>query len=291
MTVAWSPRLVRRLGHAALGQVAPEVAARRAVRLFTRTRARDASAADLLPLGARRLDVSGAPGIRGGYLWGEEGAPAALLVHGWGSDSSVMQGLVAPLRALGYRVAAFDAPGHGVCAGRHTTLPEFTAATEAVLDALGDVRVVVAHSLGSIVAVAAVSRRLGLAIESLVLLAPARTLSGILDRWAWSELGLRRPIVERMRRELSRCDGLPTSYWDIVGLSGKLGCPMLVVYDPEDIVVPRSDAESIAAGLPGTHLEPMPGYGHLAMLMAPRVRDLVAAFVANHASSAHGALR
>jgi pimeloyl-ACP methyl ester carboxylesterase len=276
VTVAWSPRLARRLGFAALGQVAPEVAARRAVRLFTRTRARDTGDADLLPLGARRLDVSGAPSIRGGYLWGEEGAPAAL---------------VAPLRALGYRVAAFDAPGHGVCAGRHTTLPEFTAATEAVLDAVGDVRVVVAHSLGSIVAVAAVSRRLGLAIESLVLLAPARTLSGILDRWAWSELGLKRPIVERMRRELSRCDGLPTSYWDIVGLSGKFGCPMLVVYDPEDVVVPRSDAESIAAGLPGTHLEPMPGYGHLAMLMAPRVRDLVAAFVANHASSANGALR
>jgi pimeloyl-ACP methyl ester carboxylesterase len=196
-----------------------------------------------------------------------------------------MHGLVAPLQAAGYRVAAFDAPGHGVSAGRHTTLPEFTAATEAVLDTLGDVRVVIAHSFGSIVAVAALSRRLGLAIESVVLLAPARTLNGVMDRWACSELGLKRPVVLRMRQELSRRDGLPTSYWDIAELGGRLGCPMLVVYDPEDVVVPGGDAESIAECVPGTRLEPMPGYGHLGILIAPAVRDVVAAYVTSRAIS------
>jgi len=291
VTVAWAPRLARRSGHVGLGRVAPGLAARQAISLFTTTRAKDAGDEDLLPLGARRFDVSGAPGIRGGYLWGAEAAPTALLVHGWGSDSRVMQGLIAPLRARGYRVAAFDAPGHGVSAGNHTTLPEFTAATEAVLDALGDVRVVVAHSLGSIVAAAAVTRRLGLPIEFLVLIAPARTLGGILDRWAAAELGLRKQIVERMHRELSRYDGLPLSYWDIVGLGGKLACPIMVIYDPEDVVVPPRDAESIAASLSGTRLELVPGHGHVGLLMAPAVHDLVTAFVANHAGSSPGALR
>ena len=49
------------------------------------------------------------------------GATAAgsprLLVHGWASDSSSMHSLVPPLREIGFTVATFDAPAHGVHQG------------------------------------------------------------------------------------------------------------------------------------------------------------------------------
>jgi pimeloyl-ACP methyl ester carboxylesterase len=254
-----------------------------AVGLFTSTRGQGTRPDDLLPLGARRLDVRAAPNVRGGYVWGEEG-PAALLAHGWGIDSSSMRGLVAPLRALGYQVAAFDAPGHGVCPEKHATLIEFTAATESVLDALGDVRVVVAHSLGAISAVAAVAGRPGLAIEAMILLAPPRTLAGVVNRWSQSELRLSKQVMERMGHELSLRNGRPLSYWDIVELGGKLHYPVLAIHDPGDDMVPYSEAEAIAAGLPNARLEPAAGYGHLGILMAAAVQRRVAAFVAEHAS-------
>lgn len=283
MTALRTSLVARRLGHAALGRVAPELAGRRATDIFSDTRALGTHPDDTVPLGACRFEVSGDPDVRGGYLWGQEG-PAALLVHGWGMDSSSMHGLVPPLRALGYMVAAFDAPAHGVCPGSQATMTQFTRATGAVLDALADVRVVVAHSLGSIAAVGALAARPGQRVDGLTLIAPTCTVTGVLERWSRSELRLRRPIVERIYTELRRRNGVPVSHWDIVGLGGGLGCPVQVIHDPGDDVVPYSEAQAVAAGLPHVRLAVTPGLGHFGILMAPAVKNLITAFVTTHAS-------
>lgn len=273
----------RRLGHAILGGVAPAFAGRVATSTFSSTRAQGTRPDDVLPLGARRFEVPAEPDIRGGYLWGAEG-PLALLVHGWRTDSSSMHGLVAPLRAQGYRVAAFDAPGHGVSAGTQATMTQFTRATGAVLDALGGVRVIVAHSLGSIAAVGATAARLGEPIGGLILVAPTCTLTGVLERWSRSELRLRRPIVKQIYRELHLRNGVPVSHWDLVELGRDLDCPVLVIHDPLDDVVPYNEAEAIVAGLHDARLAAASGQGHYGILIAPEVKDLVASFAARHAS-------
>jgi pimeloyl-ACP methyl ester carboxylesterase len=284
VTTGRVPLPVRRLGHAALGRIAPGLAGRIATDAFTSSRTLGTRPDDVPPLGARRFEVRDAPDIRGGYLWGDEG-PIALLVHGWGADSSGMHGLVAPLRALGYRVAAFDAPGHGVSDGTRTTMPEFTRATRDVLDALGDVRMIVAHSLGSIAAVGAVAQCPAPPVECLVLIAPTCTLTGVLQRWARSELRLRRRIVAWIDRELHRRTGVPISHWDVVGLGADLDCRVLVIHDPQDAVVPYSEAEAITAGLRHARLEATPGHGHFGVLMAPAVKERITAFAAAHATS------
>jgi pimeloyl-ACP methyl ester carboxylesterase len=281
------PLAVRRLGYAAFGAVAPGAAGRRATDAFSTTRALGLHPDDVVPLGARRFAVDGDEHVRGGYLWGEdEGGPVALLVHGWGMDSSSMHALVGPLRELGYRVAAFDAPGHGVSEGSQATMTQFTRATGAVLDTLGDVRVVVAHSLGSIAATGAVAERPDLPVDCMVLIAPTCTLTGVLERWSRSELRLRRPVVEEIYRELRRRNGVPVSHWDVTGLGGGLDLPVLAVHDPGDDVVPFSEAEAVAAGLRDVRLEAAPGGpGHFGILMAAPVRETVGAFIVEHAST------
>ncbi len=283
MTARRAPLPILRLGHLALGLAAPGLAGRIATDLFTSTRGLRTCPDDVLPLGARRFEVPGAPDLRGGYLWGADG-PAALLVHGWGADSSHLHGLVAPLLALGYRVAAFDAPGHGVAAGKRATMTQFAVATRAVVDALGDVRLIVAHSLGSIAAIGAAAWHPRPPVERLILIAPTCTLTGVLERWSRSDLALRRSIVDRVRRELHRRNGMPLAYWDVIRLGASLVRPILVIHDPQDAVVPFSEAEAIAAGLPDVNLEAVPGPGHLGILMAPVVKDLVTAFAARRAS-------
>lgn len=290
MTAPRMPLPVRRLGHAALGRIAPEIAGRIATSTFSSTRALGSQPDDVLPLGARRFSVSGDPDVRGGYLWGGQDGPAALLVHGWGTDSSSMHGLVAPLRASGYRVAAFDAPRHGVSPGTRATMGQFVRATGAVLDALGDVRVIVAHSLGSIAAVGALAQRQEPPVDCLVLVAPAGSVAGVLERWSRNELRLRRPIVERIYQELHRHNGVPVSHWDIVGLGAGLRCPVMVIHDPHDDVVPFTEAKTLAAGLPDARLTAMAGHGHLGILMAPAVKDLIAGFIASHARTSEQAV-
>ncbi|RAY12269.1 delta-12-desaturase [Actinomadura craniellae] len=276
-----TPVALRRSGYAALGRLAPGFAGRRATDAFSTTRALGVYPDDLPPLGSRGFPVEGDPDVRGGYLWGE-GGPTALLVHGWGTDSSSMHSLIPPLRALGYRVAAFDAPGHGVAEGSQATMTQFTRAVGAVLDTLGDVRVIVAHSLGSIASVGAVAARPAAPIDCLALVAPACTLTGVLERWSRGELRLARPTVRRIYRELHRRNGVPVSHWDVVGLGGDLDCPVLAVHDPGDDVVPFAEAEAVAAGLRDVRLERAPGTGHIGILMAPEVKELISAFVSGH---------
>lgn len=285
-----TPLSLRRLAHAAVGALAPGVGGRWATDVFSRTRKLGVRPDNVLPLGARRFAVEGNPDVRGGYLWGEDegpdGAPAptALLVHGWGADSSSMYSLIAPLRELGYRVAAFDAPAHGVSEGKQATMTQYTAATRAVLDSLGGARVIVAHSLGSIAAVAALALRPDERVDCLALVAPTCTLNAVLDSWAEHELRLARPVLDRIYRELHRRNGVPVSHWDVVGLGRGLPCPVLAIHDPDDPVVPFHEAEVIAAGLPDVRLERATGRGHMGILMSPEVKSAVSAFVAEHGS-------
>ncbi len=277
-----TPLALRRAAHAAVGAVLPGVGGRWATDVFSRTRALGGRPDNVLPLGARRFAVEGNPDVRGGYLWGDDDGPTALLVHGWGADSSSMYSLIAPLRQLGYRVAAFDAPAHGVHEGTRATMTQYTTAVGAVLDSLGGARVVLAHSLGSIAAVGAVAARPRRSVDCLALVAPTCTLTAVLEGWARDELRLSRAVVDRVYAELHRRNGVPVGHWDVVGLGRGLDCPVLALHDPDDPVVPFREAEAIAAGLPGVRLEKAPGRGHMGILMSPEAKSAVSAFVAEH---------
>ncbi|RLU87538.1 delta-12-desaturase [Streptomyces griseocarneus] len=276
-----TPPVLRRAAHAAVGALLPGVGGRWATDVFSRTRVMGRRPDNVLPLGARTFAIEGHPDVRGGYLWGDDDAPTALLVHGWGADSTSMHSLVAPLRELGYRVAAFDAPAHGVHEGDKATMTQYTTAVGAALDTLGGARVVVAHSLGSIAAVGAVAARPHESVDCLALVAPTCTLTSVLEGWARDER-LSRGIVERIHRELHRRNGVPVSHWDVVGLGGGLDLPVLAIHDPGDPVVPFCEAEAVAAGLRDVRLLRAPGRGHMGILMSPEVKSAVSAFVAEH---------
>lgn len=47
-----------------------------------------------------------------GFEWYNDG-PTVMLVHGWESNLGQMLSFVEPLRRNGFRVIAFDQPGHG----------------------------------------------------------------------------------------------------------------------------------------------------------------------------------
>ncbi|HEY9389877.1 MAG TPA: alpha/beta hydrolase [Mycobacteriales bacterium] len=272
---------VRRLAHAAVVSVAPGVGGRWATNVFSRTRTFGGRPDDVVPLGAREFAVDGNPDVRRGYLWGDGEGPTALLVHGWGADSSSMHSLVRPLRELGFTVAAFDAPAHGINPGTTATMTQYTAAVAAVLRTLGTVRVMVAHSLGSVAAVSGATEA-GTDLDCVAMIAPTCTLSGVLERWAPTDMWVTRPVVERIYRELHERNGVPVSHWDVRTRGGGITCPILAMHDPHDPLVPYGDAEAIATALPDVRLVPAPGRGHLAILMAPEVKDEVSAFVAKH---------
>jgi pimeloyl-ACP methyl ester carboxylesterase len=268
---------LRRFADTMLTAVAPATAARIATDAFSRTRESPRRRSEVLPLRARTFSVPNQTGVTRGYLWGS-GEAAAVLLHGWRADSGSMFSLVEPLRREGFTVAAFDAPGHGSSPGDVTTITDYAAAAEAVLTVLGQVRVVVAHSLGAIAAVAAMARTRA-PVSGVVLVAPACALSGVLDRWRPAAIKLTRERVNGIYRELHRRNGTPVGHWDVRSLARDLMCPVLTIHDPEDPVVPFGDSEAIAAALPQTEILPVPGRGHYAILVAPEAKRAIARFV------------
>lgn len=219
--------LTRRIAYSVVSAVAPRIGVRWATDTFSNTRTLGIRPDNVLPLGARQFTCEGGADAPQGYLWEVEGDSqgTALLVHGWASDSSSMHSLVAPMREIGFTVAAFDGPAHGVREGAHATMTQYADAVGAVLRTLPDVRVVIAHSLGGIAAISGAVERTDTELDALVLIAPPCTLGGVLDRWDGSGLRVSPATVEGVYAELHRRNGVPVSHRDVVGLGSGMEVP------------------------------------------------------------------
>ncbi len=235
-----------------------------------------------MPLGAQTFEIIGNEDVRHGYLWKNQG-PTVLLVHGWGSDSSSMIGLVKPLLALGYQVASFDAPAHGESPGNKTTMTRFVKAVGAALKSLDNVQIVIGHSLGSIAAVAAIAHacpRHAEAIKRLVLIAAPVSLATVLERWSNDQHQKFPPaVVSKIYDRLHVQNGVPVSHWDISVLGAAMDVPVLVVHDEHDPVVPLTEAKRVMSSLKNVRLEQTSGLGHSRILSAAPVKELITRFI------------
>ncbi|WP_199572282.1 alpha/beta fold hydrolase [Streptomyces murinus] len=283
MTSRW----LRRHAHRTASALAPRLAARWATDVFSSTRTYGPRPDDVLPLGAVPFTVHGDQNVTDGFLWNKDGQGSALLVHGWAANSSSMHSLVPPLRNQGLRVAAFDGPAHGVRKGGQATMTQYTRAVGAVLDTLGDVKVVVAHSLGSIAAIAAIAAHTGRMPQCAVLIAPPATLGAVLERWDGGGLRLTPSLVQGIYRELHHRNGVPVSHWDLAALGAALDLPTLILHDPGDPMVPYSDARTVTAGLKNARLADADG-GHMGILMNHTTTTHITRFTTQHLTTPGG---
>lgn len=263
-----------------LGLYSVEAAGSKATDVFGYTRALiKTPPKDVVPLGAQRFPITGVAGVQHGYLWGK-GEGTILLVHGWGADSSSMYSFTRALQKQGFKVAAFDAPAHGVSPGSLTTMTEFKNAVKAALTALGDVVGVVAHSLGGIAATGALSELAHQhGVRGLCLVAAPATLPAVITRWSRQVLPLSPAVLDVMYRELGKRNGVPVEHWDIPALGKNLDQPLLVLHDRNDQVVPVCESEVIGNTMDRVTLETIEGLGHVRILSDSRVVERVAQFL------------
>ena len=271
---SWLPLV--RASHRTLSAVAPALAARRAVRLFTtspRTR-RPAAEVDLLEtararpmqVGERRIET---------WVWGT--GPSVLLVHGWGGRGAQLGALVGPFVTRGFSVVTFDAPGHGASDAGTVTIPEITTAIRAVAQARGPLAALVAHSVGATAAVRALWE--GLDAGAVVLLAPAADLVTPALRFT-ETFGFSREVRERMHRRIEERVGQPWSAFDVAALAPALATPLLVIHDRGDAEVPWQHGKVIAHAWRGASMLMTDGLGHRRILRDPDVVAAAVAFVA-----------
>lgn len=260
---------------------APTLAFRQAWGLFVTPRRLPLKAWEAPALAdAARRTVAAETGTVAVYEWGPAAAPAVLLVHGWEHRASFWGAWVEPLLAAGYRVVALDGPAHGASSGRQVTLTDFGGAVQAVVDTLGAVRAIVAHSFGA-ASVAGLPVRLpaGAVLPRLVLMSAPEGPQVMAERFA-DFLRLPRGLVGRFETHIAQSTGRPAASFATAASGPSIGAEkVLVLHDEADEIIPFAESRQIVAAWPGAVLHATRGLGHNRILRDAGVVQSVVRFI------------
>jgi pimeloyl-ACP methyl ester carboxylesterase len=268
--------------------LSPALAAALAAPLFLRTRRYPVPERERAVLeGAERHDLPTSRGKAVAWVWGRP-APAAapvptvLLTHGWEGRGAQLGAFVEPLRHAGFRVVAFDAPGHGEAPGRSSSLPTIGATLEAAAARWRPVSGLVAHSAGAVGATWALTR--GLAAERVVFIAPGADLMGYTAGFA-ALLGLGDESRRRLARRIERRIGVSYSELEPLQRAPEMTVPLLAVSDRADAEAPLETVERLVGAWPGAELRVTHGLGHRRILWEPDVVEEAVAFLRGSAAA------
>jgi len=255
--------VLRRFFRAA-SPLAPRLTAKVALRLFLKPpRPERPLWEQKILASARRFDLAVNAHRIAMWTWGDLQGKVALLVHGWGGRGSQLGAFVEPLRAAGYSVVTFDAPGHGDSSGKLSSLPQMEEALRAVAENVGPLDALIAHSAGAAVSQAALAR--GLEAEKMVFLAPG------VDPFAYIRqfgdlLAIPEPVLEGMRQGIERRFGTPIAHYEARRRAGSQLTPLFIAHDRHDAETPYEDARDLAETWPAATLLRTDGLGHRRIL-------------------------
>ncbi|MCC7251213.1 alpha/beta fold hydrolase [Hyphomicrobium sp.] len=211
------------------------------------------------------------------YVFEPEGdGPHAgvLIAHGWTSEASFMAVFAEQLRRAGFRVVAFDQPGHGKSAQERASLIDCARALLHVAETLGPFKFAVTHSMGGLAALLVGEGGPPMAraypFERYVLLSSPNSFSTITREFA-DELHLGPAATRNFERHLERVAHRPMATFTAANLLAATGRPALVIHARDDTEVVFRHAEEIAAACPKATLLAFDGLGHRNILFAPPV--------------------
>lgn len=218
------------------------------------------------------------------YAWGEDkpNAPTIVLLHGWNGRATQMGAFVEELLQAGFQVTAFDAPGHGLSPGNSTNILEVAAALQSVVDSLGTVDAVIAHSFGAMALTHAL--RHGLKLRKAVCISSPADATMLVEHFC-SSLHIpnrtRKNLLARFHRQFGE------NIWSRISSvenAQHLSIPVLIVHDENDQDVEVSHSKQIADAWPGAQLMITQGLGHRRILRHPPVLKAIKTFVSDSKS-------
>ena len=198
------------------------------------------------------------------YEWGQVDGPAVFCAYGWGYNAGRWRHYAPRLTAAGYRLVAFDLPGHGHCRGPRQL--NYVVAAEIEMELirrLGGIDLVLAHSFGG-----------SCLVESLaslpVHLRPRRIcLLAIVSEVRWlfvgfvRFMGFNQRVYRSMEAHLYQLTGRRLDEFDVAAVAPRLGdIPTLLVHDPADPVTAYRNSLRNHSHWVGSWLYSPPAAGH-----------------------------
>ncbi|ACX95799.1 alpha/beta fold hydrolase [Halothiobacillus neapolitanus] len=177
------------------------------------------------------------------YKWGRAG-PLVVCIHGWSARASNFCAFVDPLMKAGYRVIAFDNPGHGESGGSTTTPVDVSRILLELQARFGSPDVVLTHSLGALYAFYALNH--GVCASHLVTIAGVCDFSYLVTRYA-SSMDLPGETIDLLRQHIESMferDSIWEEFSAHNNLSG-FGGRATLIHDEYDDYVELSQSNKI----------------------------------------------
>jgi len=210
--------------------------------------------------------------------WGSDG-PAVLLMHGWGGARAQMTGLVDALLFAGYRVVAYDQPGHGQSDGGTTNLLEIAPSLDVIAQKEGPFHAIIAHSFGTLITSYALVERNLPPPARLVYFGAFNRLMDSLPRFQVIAR-LSDEIMEGLRAQIDGNFG--RDVLDAITnetLTPRIDVPALLYHDLDDDVTPVEDSRAIARVWKRARLIETQRLNHRGALQSKAVHEEVVEFL------------
>lgn len=244
--------------------VSPKAAGKLAFQLFGKPPAPNIRPKEQVFLDtATRLDVAWEGMDIPVYSWGPPEGKLVFCAYGWGYNAGRWRHYVPQLTEAGYRVVAFDPPGHGLAPAGNLDYPKLVNIERAILRNLGGCELVLCHSFGG-----------GCLIEALAELPkelhPKRAVvMAVFSEVKWIfqvftiGLGLRPIIFEEMQRYVQDFSGRKLEEFDVAINAHRLAeVNTLLIHDPEDKVTAFRNARRNHSHWVNSALYAPKGAGH-----------------------------
>ncbi|MCP4902411.1 MAG: alpha/beta hydrolase [bacterium] len=225
---------------------------------------------------SRREHIESEFGPLAAWVWGN-GPRTAILLHGWAGRGLQLGAFVEPLVHAGFRVVAFDAPGHGESPGRTSSMPEIARSLATVSRHYGGASAILAHSLGATATILALARE-DIQPQRIVAVASPARLGTIGTRFG-EMTGFSPQVVKRMRERVCKRLSFDWDAHEPLRLAPSLNTPILVVHDRDDREIPWQEGEALVSALPTSMFLRTEKLGHRRILRDREVIDRATDFV------------
>lgn len=194
------------------------------------------------------------------HKWGH-GAKTVMFLHGWMSHSQRWMKYVEALDPSEYSCYALDAPGHGQSEGRQLNLELYRDAFSQALEVSGEVDVLIAHSLGNLVAVYQYLYNPNTAVNSYVIMGSPSGMDAILEYFK-SLLNLSPAMLKNFMIKVEEILKIASHRLQLTELMNSNTRPKLVIHDPSDDITPYAPIRKAVQGRPNVTLMETSGLDH-----------------------------
>lgn len=223
-----------------------------------------------------------------GYAWGA--GKQILLLHGWGSRASHLSPLGKILVRSGFRIIAFDAPGHGNSLKpeepQQSSMFEYCRALWTVAQSLQPLHALVGHSLGAMSAIFTAAGHAGLSdysitTERVVSISAPDNLSQVITLFC-QQHRLDNGAESALTHGLEQAFEFSVTEYLVTQALKQVKAHILLVHDEDDDDVSVASAHQLKQARPDARLVLTQGAGHQRILTNRTMMRAVKDFLTSH---------